>query len=77
MNVNSRSMIPFECIEKAVNGDLEVVDCIKEHYRPYYSKLSLRLMKDKYGNTHMVVDEILRSRMENRLLMMILNFEIR
>jgi hypothetical protein len=34
-------------------------------------------MKDEYGNTHMVVDETLRRRMETRLIAKILSFEIR
>ena len=33
--------------------------------------------QDEYGNTHMVVDETLRRRMETRLIAKILSFEIR
>jgi len=38
---------------------------------------SLRLMKDEYGNQSMVVDEVLRGRMETRLITKILSFEIK
>ena len=40
------------------------------------TKRSLRLMKDEYGNQSMVVDEVLRGRMETRLITKILSFEI-
>ena len=44
--------------------------------RGYITKRSLRLMKDEYGNQSMVVDEVLRGRMETRLITKILSFEI-
>lgn len=77
MKTDHYPMIPYELIKKAVNGDIETINQIREHYRPYFSKLSLRLMKDEYGNTHMVIDEVLRGRLETRLLSLILKFEIR
>ena len=43
----------------------------------YITKRSLRLMKDEYGNQSMVVDEVLRGRMETRLITKILSFEIK
>lgn len=47
------------------------------NYRGYITKRSLRLMKDEYGNQSMVVDEVLRGRMETRLITKILSFEIK
>ena len=55
--------------ERAINQ-------ILHHYRGYITKRSLRLMKDEYGNQSMVVDEVLRGRMETRLITKILSFEI-
>ena len=43
----------------------------------FIASRSMRPMKDEYGNTHMVVDETLRRRMETRLIAKILSFEIR
>lgn len=77
MNDDSNNLISYELIKQAVNGNLEVMEQIKEHYRPYYSKLSLRQLKDEFGNKQWVVDELLRGRLENSLLKMILNFEMR
>ncbi|BFQ94790.1 helix-turn-helix domain-containing protein [Enterococcus cecorum] len=66
-------MIPFPLIVKATDGDTEAIN----HYRGYITKRSLRLMKDEYGNQSMVVDEVLRGRMETRLITKILSFEIK
>lgn len=67
-------MIPFPLIVKATDGDTEAIN---QHYRGYITKRSLRLMKDEYGNQSMVVDEVLRGRMETRLITKILSFEIK
>ena len=55
----------------------EAINQILHHYRGYITKRSLRLMKDEYGNQSMVVDEVLRGRMETRLITKILSFEIK
>lgn len=74
-------MIPFPVIVRAADGDIEAVNQIVRHYSGFYSGFiasrSMRPMKDEYGNTHMVVDETLRRRMEARLIAKILSFEIR
>lgn len=66
-------MIPFPLIVKATDGDTEAINQILR----YITKRSLRLMKDEYGNQSMVVDEVLRGRMETRLITKILSFEIK
>ena len=55
-------MIPFPLIVKATDGDTEAINQILHHYRGYIS---------------MVVDEVLRGRMETRLITKILSFEIK
>ena len=69
-------MIPFPVIVRAADGDLEAVNQIVRHYSGFIASRSMRPMKDEYGNTHMVVDETLRRRMETRLIAKILSFEI-
>ena len=64
-------MIPFPVIVRAADGDIEAVNS------GFIASRSMRPMKDEYGNTHMVVDETLRRRMETRLIAKILSFEIR
>ena len=70
-------MIPFPVIVRAADGDIEAINQIVHHYSGFIASRSMRPMKDEYGNTHMVVDETLRRRMETRLIAKILSFEIR
>ena len=70
-------MIPFPVIVKASDGDIEAINRIVRHYSGFITSRSIRPMKDEYENTHMVVDETLRRRMETRLITKILSFEIR
>ena len=70
-------LVPFPLIVKAADGNSEAIKQIIRHYRGYMTKRSLRLMKDEYGNQSMVVDEVLRGRMETRLITKILSFEIK
>ena len=69
--------LPFPLIVKATDGDVEAINQIVKHYRGYTSKRSLRRMTDEYGNSHMVIDETLRGRMETKLITKILAFEIK
>lgn len=70
-------LVPFSLIVKATDGNPEAINLIIRHYRGYMTKRSLRLMKDEYGNESMIVDEVLRGRMETRLITKILSFEIK
>lgn len=67
-------MIPFPVIVRAADGDIEAINQIVRHYSGFIASRSMRPMKDEYGNTHMVVDETLRRRMETRLIAKILSF---
>lgn len=74
---SSYSKIPFDVILQAANGDVVAINQIKEHFRPYIVKKSLRLMIDEMGQKHIVIDELLRGRLETRLITKILGFEIK
>ena len=70
-------LVPFPLIVKAADGNSEAINQIIRHYRGYMTKRYLRVMKDEYGNQSMVVDVVLRGRMETRLITKILSFEIK
>ena len=70
-------VVPFSLIVKATDGDTESINQIVKHYRGYLTKRSLRRMTDEFGNSHMIVDETLRGRMETKLITKILGFEIK
>ncbi|MBY7141720.1 helix-turn-helix domain-containing protein [Virgibacillus sp. NKC19-3] len=69
--------VPFSLIVQATDGDTEAINYIVKHYRGYITKRSLRPMKDEYGNQYMVVDEVLRGKIQTRLITKILSFEIK
>lgn len=69
--------VPFSHIVQATDGDTEAINYVVKHYRGYITKRSLRPMKDEYGNQYMVVDEVLRGRIQTRLITKILSFEIK
>ncbi|EMS74290.1 conjugative transposon protein [Enterococcus durans IPLA 655] len=71
------SRVPFEVIVQAANGDVVAINQIKEHFRPYIIRRSLRPMIDEVGQRHMIVDEMLHARLETRLITNILRFEIK
>ena len=71
------SRIPFPMIVRACDGDTEAINQILKHYRGFIIKRSLRLMKDEFGHQSMVVDEVLRGRIETSLITKILSFEIK
>lgn len=75
-NTISYDSLSSHC-KRGTDGDTEAINQILHHYRGYITKRSLRLMKDEYGNQSMVVDEVLRGRMETRLITKILSFEIK
>ncbi len=71
-------MIPFPVIVRATDAILKQSTRLYAITSGFIASRSMRpQMKDEYGNTHMVVDETLRRRMETRLIAKILSFEIR
>lgn len=64
-------LLPFEIIKAATEGDVEAMDKVLKHYKPYIAKLSLRTNGNKT-----YVDEELRERLEAKLIAKTLEFEI-
>ncbi|EAE3409270.1 TPA: helix-turn-helix domain-containing protein [Listeria monocytogenes] len=70
------SRVPFEIIFKASNGDIDSINMIKKHFRPYIIKHSSCTMIADSGHSIMIVDQTLFGRLECRLLTKILSFKI-
>ena len=68
--------LPFCFIKSATEGDILAINKVLNHYEGYITSLSVRKMKDKFGNVHYCVDETLRQRLQTKLLMTILNFKL-
>ena len=67
---NEERLLPFETIKVATEGDVDAMDKILKHYKPYIAKLSIRTDGDKS-----YIDEELRERWEAKLIAKTLEFE--
>ena len=75
--VNTRSaLLPYPVIAAAVNGDPGAVNQVVRHYSGYIATLSTRTSYDAQGVYRTQVDEDLRHRLETKLIVAILKFEL-
>lgn len=74
---NARSsLIPYPVIAAAVRGDPEAVNQVLDHYSGYIAALSMRRGYDQNGNPCLAVDEEIRRRIETKLIVAILSFDL-
>ena len=64
-------LIPYPVIEAAVSGDADAVNQVIRHYSGYK-----RTGRDERGNFCTYVDEELRRRLETKLIIAILSFDL-
>ena len=76
MSNSQASLIPYPVIAAAVVGDPEAVNRAVRHYSGYIAVLSMRTSYDKNGFPHSLVDEDMRRRLETKLIISILNFDL-
>ena len=70
------SLIPYPVIAAAVGGYPEAVNRVIQHYSGYIAALSMRTSYDKNGFPHSLVDEDMRRRLETKLIIAILDFDL-
>lgn len=73
--MEEKNLLPFRIIKAASEGDVIAINTVLEHYEGYIISLSTRKMYDESGQVHFCVDEILRRRLETKLITKILAFE--
>ena len=74
---NARSsLIPYPVIAAAVRGDPEAVNRVLNHYSGYIAALSMRRGCNQNGNPCFAVDEEIRRRIETKLIVAILSFDL-
>lgn len=76
MSKRKSDLIPYPVIAAAVRGDPEAVNRVLDHYSGYIAVLSMRRQWDDDGNLRLDVDEDIRRRLETRLIMAILDFDL-
>lgn len=69
-------LIPYPVIEAAVSGDADAVNQVICHYSGYIATLCKRTGRDEHGNICIYVDEELRRRLEMKLIIAILSFDL-
>ena len=74
-NRTENKLLPFETIVSAAKGDCEAIEDVLEHFKYYIQALSVREYKDEYGNGHAYIDEVLRKRLELKMITRILKFK--
>lgn len=70
------TLLPYPVIAAAVVGDPDAVDRVIRHYSSYIAALSMRTSYDADGFPHYQVDEDLRRRLETKLIIAILRFDM-
>ncbi len=73
---DSKQLIPFEVIAAAVHGETAAVNEVLRHYSGYIAELCKRTGRDENGNYCVYVDEELRRRLEAKLIISILAFDL-
>lgn len=78
LNTATRRMdlLPYPAIAAAVRGDPEAVNMVIRHYSGYIAALATRTSYDAHGNPYSQVDEDLRRRLETKLIISILSFDL-
>lgn len=69
-------LIPYPVIAAAVQGDPDAVNQVIDHYSGYIAAMSVRKSYDQNGNVCFVVDEDIRRRLETKLTIAILSFDL-
>ena len=70
------SLLPYPIIAAAVAGDAEAVSRVVRHYSSYIAALSTRTSHGSDGYPRLQVDEELRNRLEAKLIIAILDFDL-
>lgn len=66
----------YPVIVLASSGYVDVINTVLKHYEGYIDALSTRQLYDESGNSHLCMDEVLRSRLETKLFTKILTFNV-
>ena len=53
---------------------MDAINTVLKHYEGYIAALSMRTFYDEGGNPHLCVDDVLRRRLETKLITKILTF---
>lgn len=75
-NKKNNHLLSYPVIVLASSGDVDAINTVLKHYEGYIAVLSTRQLYDERGNPHLCVDEVLRRRLETKLITKILTFNV-
>ncbi|HKM01292.1 MAG TPA: helix-turn-helix domain-containing protein [Sedimentibacter sp.] len=67
-------LLSYPVLVLASDGDVDAINTVLKHYEGYIAALSMRTFYDEGGNPHLCVDDVLRRRLETKLITKILTF---
>ena len=70
------ALLPYPVIAAAVRGEPDAVNKVISHYSGYIATLSTRTSYDAQGYPHSQIDDDLRRRLETKLIIAILDFDL-
>ena len=77
INRNAKEkMLPVSVIVAASKGNVDALEKVLKHYDRYIIKLSSRLIYDEEGNVSTQVDDIIRQRLQVKLIEAVLKFKV-
>lgn len=71
-----KGLLPYPVIVSAVSGDVDAMNTVLKHYEGYITTLSTRTMYDEAGCPHPWLDVELRRRLETKLIITVMTFDV-
>jgi hypothetical protein len=76
-NNGDTSLLPLPIIAEAASGNVGAINKVLKHFEGYIVALSMRRLFDENGNLHMIVDDDVRRTLETKLIVKLLQFDMR
>ena len=70
------ALVPYPVIVAATKGDPDAMKMVLQHFSGYIARLSMRKLYDERGNVYFGIDNDIRERLQAKLMMAVLNFNL-
>ncbi|EAF4531449.1 helix-turn-helix domain-containing protein [Listeria monocytogenes serotype 1/2a] len=74
---NKQEILPFPTIVLATHGDVMAMNQVLTHFEQYMMKLSQKTLFDEFGNPYVHVETEIKRVLETKLILAVLNFELK
>lgn len=73
---SERGLLPYPVIIAAQKGDPEAMSIVVHNYDSYIASLSMRKLRDEYGNFYYGIDEDIRDCLRSQIMRAVLSFKV-